>query len=324
MPANLDSMMYTGEMPWHRSGTRLDNPATAEEAMVAAGLAWEVQKQPLYTGPDRDVRVKDRYVVCRMDRLEEGAGGQLGIVGRDYEPLQNRQAFGFLDPVVGQAAAIYHTAGSLQEGRRVWMLAKLPGEIHIIGDDVAEKYVLLSNSHDGTSAVRIGLTPIRVVCQNTLNLALGGMQGLTIRHFADVAQRVHEAHDLLGIVRQRFDHATTVMRNMTKVSLGTLRVSEFFNHVMPVPKAEDEPGRKAIVQRHNRLAELFEVGDGNHLPGVRGTLWAAYNAVTQWADRESYTKRHKEPLKTIWFGNAARVKEYAFEVAEDWTKASLN
>jgi hypothetical protein len=120
MPAEIDSMMYVGETPWHRLGTRLDNPATAEEAMRAAGLGWEVQLQPLYTGPERMVKVRDRYAVCRTDRLDQADGGQLGVVGRDFTPLQNREAFSFLDPVVGDGGAIYHTAGSLRGGRRVW------------------------------------------------------------------------------------------------------------------------------------------------------------------------------------------------------------
>jgi len=157
MPAEIDTMMYVNEVPWHRLGKRLENPATATEAIDAAGLGWDVQLQPLYTGPDRAVKVKDRFAVCRIDRLDHADGGQLGIVGRDYTPLQNREAFNFLDPLVGENAAIYHTAGSLRDGRRVWMLAKLPGEIRVIGDDIAEKYLLLSNSHDGGSSVRIGL-----------------------------------------------------------------------------------------------------------------------------------------------------------------------
>lgn len=98
MPAEIDSMMYAGETPWHRLGTRLDNPATAEEAIVAAGLDWETQLQPIYTGPDRSIKVKDRYVVCRTDRLDQKDGGQLGIVSGTYHTLSNRDALGSLTP----------------------------------------------------------------------------------------------------------------------------------------------------------------------------------------------------------------------------------
>lgn len=323
MSHELESMMYVGAQPWHRLGTRLENPANAAEAITAAGMDWEVQKQPLYTGPDRAVRIKDRHVVCRTDRIDQKDGGQLAVVGRDFTPLQNREAFRFLDPVVGAGAAIYHTAGSLRGGRRVWMLAKLPGYLRIVGDDVAEKFILLSNAHDGTAAVRIGLTPIRVVCQNTLNIALGGLVGLSIPHYKDVAQRVSQAHELLGIVNDTLTTAETAMQQMAKTPVTGNRLEGFFERIDRV-HTDDDDLRDRAIRRHERWAELFEAGDGNAVPGVRGTLWAAYNGVTQWVDRESYTSRNKEPLNTIWFGQGERFKRRAFDVATQIASAGLN
>lgn len=325
MPAEIDSMAFVGQVPWHRLGTKLESPATAAEAMAAAGMGWDVQLQPLYTGPDRTVKIRDRFAVCRADRLEQADGGQLGVVGRNFTPLQNREAFTFLDPLVGEGAAIYHTAGSLRGGRRIWMLAKLPGEIRVIGDDIAEKFILLSNSHDGTAAVRIGLTPIRVVCMNTLNLALSGMAGLTIRHHSDVVQRVRQAHELLGLVNSAMDTAGQIMQAMARTPLDGGRMRDYFQQVMPVPAEDDLEQRAKIQQRHGRLAELFETGIGTDLPGVRGTLWAAYNAVTEWTDRESYTARNREPLNSIWFGDGERLKRSAFDVATRFLqRAAMN
>jgi phage/plasmid-like protein (TIGR03299 family) len=321
MPANIESMAFSGQVPWHRLGTRLDNPATAREAITAAGLAWEVQKQPLYTGPERNVRVIDRYVVCRTDRLEQSDGGQLGVVGSDYEPLQNHEAFSFLDPVVGENAANYHTMGSLRGGRQIWLLAKLPGEIRVTSQDVTEKYILLSNSHDGTSAVRIGLTPIRVVCQNTLNLALRGMGGVTIRHHAEVASRVKEAHRLIGIVNKAYDTVGLTMQGMVKIPMTGEKPYEYFRAVLPLPEEKEDIVHDRVKEKQKRLAELFETGIGNSLPEVRGSLWAAYNAVTQWVDRESYTARNKEPLKSIWFGEGAGIKQRAFDNAKELISA---
>jgi phage/plasmid-like protein (TIGR03299 family) len=286
-------------------------------------LDWEVQKQPLYTGPERDVRIKDRYVVCRTDRLDEKEGGQLAVVGKDFTPLQNREAFGFLDPVVGEGGAVYHTAGSLRGGRRIWMLAKLPGYLRVIGDDVAEKFVLLSNGHDGTAAVRIGLTPIRVVCMNTLSIALRGMGGLSIPHYPDVAKRVSRAHELLGIVNETLGSAETTMQQMARTPINTGRLKNFHEQIDPI-SGDDELARDRAQLRHTRWAELFEAGDGNSLPGVHGTLWAAYNGVTQWVDRDSYTTRNKEPLNTIWFGQGERIKRRAFDIAAQLASANLN
>lgn len=323
MPAEIDSMMYVHDVPWHRQGARLENPATAAEAIKAAGLDWEVQKQPLYTGVDRDIRIKDRFAICRADRLEQEDGGQLAVVGRDYTPLQNHEAFSFLDPVAGQGGAVYHTAGSLRGGRRVWMLAKLPGHIRVVGDDIAEKYILLSNGHDGTAAVRIGLTPIRVVCMNTLSVALQGMSGISIRHNPDVGARVKDAHRLIGLINESMDQAGACMQAMAATPVHSDRLSAYYEQVMPLP-LDDERGRKRIEQKRMRLAELFETGDGNQMPGVRGTLWAAYNAVTQYVDRESYTKRNKEPLNSIWFGAGERMKREAFDVAAKMAGVTLN
>ena len=159
------AMAYFGEVPWHRLGTKLDNPATAEEAIQAAGLGYDVELTRLVTV--NDIPGPDRRAVVRQDTNQV-----LGVVGTTYKPVQNRQCFGFMDAIVSEGAVQYHTAGALGKGERVWMLAKLPDEIRVKNsDDITEKYLLLSNSHDGSSSLRVHFTPIRVVCANTLAVA---------------------------------------------------------------------------------------------------------------------------------------------------------
>ena len=323
MPANVDSLAFTGQVPWHGLGTHLENAMTAEEAITAGGLDWEVVKQPVYFDEQRRIMVKDRFVTRRSDRLDAADGGYLGCVGRDYEPLLNRDAFSFLNPLRIADKAVFHTVGALDGGRRVWLLAKLPGEIRVIGDDITEKYLLLSNSHDGTSAVRIMFTPIRVVCQNTLNMALRDTSGLSIRHHADVHERVQQAYKLLGLVNEAYDQAAVLMRAMAKVQINSQRLREYFESVLPLP-TEDQVERERNQLRHQRWEQLFGEGIGNSMPGVRGTVWAAYNGITQWVDRESYTNRLKNPLKSIWFGQGRLLKEKAFSQAERLLLTSLN
>jgi phage/plasmid-like protein (TIGR03299 family) len=177
------SMFYVNEVPWHGLGTRLSGPATAAEAIKAAKLDWTVAKVPLYAVQgETSVRVPDAYGVIREDLWGQPACPVLGIVGKHYTPLQNAEAFTFFDPIVGQNAAIYHTAGAIRDGERIWLLAKLPSQIVVVGDDVADKYLLLSNSHDGGSAVQVKFTPVRVVCNNTLTLALSSGPTIRVAH----------------------------------------------------------------------------------------------------------------------------------------------
>lgn len=172
--------------------------------------------------------------------------------------------------------------------------------------------------------MRIGYTPIRVVCQNTLNLALRGMGGVRIRHGREVADKVKQAHKLLGLVSETFDTAGTVMQQMAATSVDSEQLKAYFLRVLPAPREVGEQDRLKHQQKIDRWTELFETGDGNQMHGVRHTLWAGYNAITQWADRESYTSRNHEPLNTMWFGEAERVKRAAFDVASRFAEAAMN
>jgi len=127
----------------------------------------------------------------------------------------------------------------------------------------------------------------------------------------------------LEIIHKVYDQAGISMKTMATVPLTTNRLQQYFKDVMPL-SLEDEAERERVKTRHHRLMELFETGDGNDLPGVRGTLWGAYNAVTQWVDRESYSPRTKEPLKNIWFGQGRLLKERAYTVASQMIQPSLN
>jgi phage/plasmid-like protein (TIGR03299 family) len=204
MPHNLNqengqaSMMYVGEAPWHKLGTRLDGPATAVDAIRAAGLNWQVIKQPLYAGRESPRLLPGYFAVVRDDHWQKGETKVLGVLGREYTPLQNSDAFAFFDPIVGEKAAVYRTAGALGQGERIWLLAKLPDDIRVVGDDIAEKYLLLSNSHDGKSSVQLKFTPIRVVCENTLTMALRSGPTLRAAHTKDLPQRLDLGASLVG------------------------------------------------------------------------------------------------------------------------------
>ena len=248
------SMFYINEVPWHGLGTRLAQPATAQAAIQAARLDWKVVKLPLFAGSKR-IPVPDRFaVVRRTGGLIQRTDPVLGVVSNEYTPLQNAQAFQFFDPIVGQEAAIYHTAGALGNGERVWILAKLPGHIRVVGDDLTEKYLLLANSHDGKSSVTIKFTPVRVVCQNTLTLALNDGSAWRVSHHADIHQKLKQAHQMMGLINDRFADLEQSFQAMSRVQLDTSRLSEYLAAVYP---EVTEPDKQLLVQRDRSWSEFF-------------------------------------------------------------------
>jgi phage/plasmid-like protein (TIGR03299 family) len=308
------SMMYTGEAPWHGLGTRLDNPATAAEAIVAAGLDYQVELARLTTIDG--IPVPQRVAVVRSDTQDV-----LGVVSPAYVPVQNRQAFGFLDAIAAEGGIRYHTAGALRRGERIWLLGKLPGEIRVRGsDDVTEKYLLLSNSHDGSSALRVYYTPIRVVCANTLAMAdrAGKGEGIAIRHRGNLAYKVRAAQEVLGLAVRYYDDLEGQIDLLAGHYPSASQLESYFRSLYPDP----EQGSNSRA-RHAReaLYTLFERGMGNDIPQIRHTTWAAFNAVTEFVDHRRSGRgrdaddRASSRLVSAWFGSGAVLKSKAFDLA---------
>lgn len=325
--------MVVGEPAWHRVGTVLNRPATAAEAIRAAHLDWSVIKQALYAGEREHRAIQGYYAVVRSDDWEnkkDGTAKTLGIVSDGYTPVQNRDAFTFFDFIVGQNAAVYHTAGALGDGERVWILAKLPDDIRVIGDDITQKYLLLSNSHDASSAVQIKFTPIRVVCQNTLTMALSQGPTLRIPHTKDVQQRLRLAANMLNRVNIRYSEIADVFKRMAEIQMNGERLREYLGEIFPDPRREPDDDRSerllAQVRKDRAGAEvLFSSGKGNTQKGVNGTLWAAYNGVTEYVDYKKYSKAAPDrQVETIWFGSGYSAKARAYAVAESHLSAWQN
>ncbi|TWT99791.1 hypothetical protein Pla108_07340 [Botrimarina colliarenosi] len=308
------AIAFTGITPWHGLGTRLAEPANAAEAITAAGLDYAVDLCPLVT--ECGLPVAKRQAVVRRDTATV-----LGTVGAGYAPIQNRAAFAFMDELAGEGQIRYHTAGALGLGERVWMLAQLPGELRVKGtDDVTNKFLLLSNSHDGSSSLRVFFTPIRVVCQNTLTFAhrRGRGQGISIVHRGDVRTRINEARQLLGIADRRFQQYGEQINHLAKRSLSSSEVDFYFRALYP-DQLDEKRGRSRAIRE--RLINLFEVGQGQDLPGVRHTAWAAVNAVTEYVDHHRSTRGQAartvvdRRLTSAWFGSGAVLKRQAWEAA---------
>lgn len=312
------AMAYFGQEPWHRLGTKLDRPATAAEAIEAAGLNYEVRLATLVT--EDGIAVTQRKAVIRGDTQDV-----LGIVGNSYVPVQNWEAFQFLDTVVADGDVRYHTAGALGKGERIWMLAKLPGHIRVNNtDDITEKFLLLTNSHDGTSSLRVFFTPIRVVCANTLSVAQRGArgQGVSIIHKGDLAAKVREAQKVLGLAVRFYDDIQTDIDRLGSHYPTANQLAGFFRALYP----DREDGRNKRAENvRDQLAHLFEAGRGQDIPGVRHTSWAALHSVTEYVDHLRPTRgrndldRASRRLQSQWFGSGARLKARAWDLALQMT-----
>jgi phage/plasmid-like protein (TIGR03299 family) len=304
-------MAYFGTRPWHGLGTALEEADLYDwsSASRKAGLNWEVELIPLVTA-DTQARVSHRAVRRTSDARV------LGIVGPRYHPLQNKDAFAWFQPFLDAREAALHTAGSLKSGSRIWVLAKLNRDPLVIAEgDEVEKFLLLSHGHDGSLAVRCGFTPVRVVCQNTLAMAHGSDASKLIRlkHTKDVLENLANVREIMDLANSEFEATAEQYRRLARKSVNQADLRKYVRRVLKIDDGQDSTRSKNIVEEIVRLAEA---GRGNDLPSVRGTLWTAYNGVSEWL---TYNRGRSEDnrLNSLWFGDSAIANRHALAVALD-------
>ena len=342
------AMFYVGDPPWHGLGQRLNAPATAAAAIKAARLDWDVTKVPLYiAGGNRLHELPGKHAVVRRDAIGAPGCRALGVVGDRYDVLQNRDAFRFFDEIAGEGRAVYHTAGALGHGERIWILAKLPDDIVVAGRDAVEKFLLLSNSHDGESAVQVKFTPIRVVCQNTLTQALSRGFTYTARHDRGLWGELRGVKEAMGLITRRYDDLARAFDAFARVPLQDGALASYLQEVFPGPAdKDDERAWERVDASRHWSAWFWRHGKGNEEEGVAGTLWAAYNGVCEWVDhgggqalgpRAAANGRGlpargaragglrvtppERRLESCWFGSGYRTKVRAWDAAAGVARA---
>ncbi len=313
MSHNINSLMYVGEKPWHGLGKKLEKVATSAEAIVAAGLDWKVEKLPIFANlVGQSLSIEDKFATVRMDTKQP-----LGVVGDIYKVLQNKEAFSFFDAVVGVKEAMYHTAGALGDGERVWILAKLPGYIRVKGDDVSEKFLLLVNTHDGTRAAQMMFTPIRVVCQNTLNIALAdSSRNASIRHTTNMGTKIDQVRETLQIINARFSLFEEAAQKLAVVQLTQESFRDYLVGLKLAPKASEMD--QATTRMRNIMDEVtlhFEHGKGADMSSAKGTAWGAFNAVVEYVDYSRGSDKVESRAKSLLFGTGANLKQLAWDAA---------
>lgn len=309
---NINSMMYFGAEPWHKLGKKVDHLQTSAEAIKAAGLDYTVEKQPVYVNRvDQGAfeAIPGSFATVRTDTKDV-----LGVVGSKYTVLQNKDAFSFFDAVVGVKEAMYETAGALGLGEKIWLLAKLPGYIRTMGDDITDKYLLLSNTHDGSGSVQVMFTPIRVVCQNTLNVATSaGINKQKIRHTFSLGTKVEEVRKNLGIINQQFTIFEEATKRLAMVQVTNEAIASFVKDAGLIPSEKDHSTRAQNII--DEVSRLFETGKGADLPGAKGTAWGLFNAVVEYVDYKRGGDNQEKRAESLLFGSGAIVKQKAFDAA---------
>lgn len=275
------AMAYQGTTPWHSLGTRLGATADVVEAMRVASLDWTVSLEQLQTPDGRKV---DRNAVIR-DTPDRPI---LGTVGRDWTPVQNADAFAPLQDMCANHGVTIAAAGALSNGGRTWMLAQMPTDISPIAGDVVKGFFLISNGHDGSLAYTARLTPIRVVCQNTLTAATDGKKAMvTLRHTSNVESRLAESRRLIGTMLDAMKATGDTFASMARTDMDAKMVADYIAKVFPMPI--DDAHNVTVASRRDTVAALVYHGVGAELAGSNPrtgdtTAWAAYNAVTEYFD----------------------------------------
>ena len=313
-------MFSVKEIPWHKMGKILDNPPTSEKAIVEAGLDWNVNLKQIYfkdeTAPiDTYNQVNNRFALVR-DRYNE----PLCVVSGSYKPLQNKKAFEWFDPIVKEGKATYETAGSLQGGRKIWILAKLKDEFEVVAGDTIRKYLLLCNGHDGATSILIQLSPIRVVCQNTLLASLGTGMVNSIVHHGNIEMRMDMVKRMIGLAEKEYEQRREIYQNMARYSMDNNKIGLYLQALIPDARKEaTERVRNTINADRERIWQLIETGMGSGIKNVKGTLWGTYNASIEFAEYYM-AKRVRDIPNYQLFGLGAQFKQRAFNLAVDAIK----
>lgn len=322
MPANVESAVFANEAAWHREGTVLDTDGakgiTVPKALKTSGLDWTVEKVPVFapapgwsgpegTAPDKLVAVEDRFGVQRSSD-----GKVLGVVGETWQPVQNTEGFEVIEDFLQGTDAWIEAAGALNGGRKVWILAHMAKDLFIAGEQISQ-FVLFANGHDGRTAVNAAMTDVRVVCQNTLALALGSTQRkVSIRHTAKATERLAEAKRILGLRDVYAEELAKQGEWLVNQKMSDKAFDVFLESLMPIDEEqEDKPAGTMIRDRREAIRDTYQ---GDNLNNIRGTRWGALNAVIEYSDHKRKFRDGETQLKAQFGVTDTTLKQQAYSM----------
>lgn len=309
MTANVETMFYTREKPWHGMGTMVQEAPTSADALHLAGLDWIVEPKPVYVENSGLFGTAMEAIPGYVANTRNTDGHVLGIVTDAYKIIQNADAFAFTDNLIGGDVR-YETAGSLAQGKRVWLLARLP-ETEIVGDKT-EQYLAFTNTFDGSGAVKVACTPVRVVCQNTLNYALNtAKRSWSIRHTTNVASRLHEAQQSLQLANRYMTELQQNAEVLATEHLTPMELDKLIAQLFPIADDATQVVKNHAIERRTIFQKALSADD---LANFRGTKWQFVNAAADMADhaqpvRMTATSRENR-LSSIFAGHPLLDKAY--------------
>ena len=334
------SFFTVKEKAWHGLGQVVEQYHTSEQAIKHAGLDYEVVKSPLYTKGSGIIETSNGIEIGSTElavpnyfaNIRTDNNTVLGVVGKDYHIVQNHEAFSFFDAIVGGGEGIlYETAGALGNGERIFITAKLPDYIRVgNGDDVTEKYIFLTTSHDGSGSITAAFTPIRIVCQNTLNASLRNMSNVVrIKHTAGAKQRLEDAHKVMGLANTLSNQLEGVFNQWAKVNVTDREVKKLIQLALCPNKETLDLIKKGAEDEistvfKNTVEDAFAyamISDTQQMDTTKGTLFGAYNAVTGYYQNVRNYKDDEAKLQSIVLGGTAQLKsQKAFDLCRSFAE----
>ena len=326
---NRHAMVSLREKPWHGLGKVVNEAMTSHDAIKLAGLDYEVKLGKLYstmydelpriTSPDDIINVPNYFATYRQDTND-----YFGVVGSRYEIVQNREAFSFFDEIVGKKEAMFETAGALGKGETIFITAKLPHYIKVGGKDIIEKYLLFTSTHDGSGSIKAMLTPIRVVCNNTLNQALrNNTNRITLKHTINVHDRLREGAKLMGLVNVHSENFQHCLNYLSTCEITVEQVNKFVNELYlsytELELLDRANGRIEIVdeissRKKNIINDvLVSIDNGIGQDIFRGSAYWLYNGITTYYSNKKSYSSDEDRFTSILEGSSLTTQQKAFD-----------
>ena len=270
MPANVESMFSVREKPWHGLGRIVKEAPTSHDAIELAGLNWQVLSNPIYDGFGNEIK-------GFKANTRSSDNSVLGVVTDKYKIVQNTDAFDFTDNLIGEEM-FYETAGSLRNGKTIWLLGKMPERY--ICEDKFEPYIVFTNTHDGTGAVKIAMTPIRVVCNNTLNMALGSAKrSWSTKHMGNMEAKLSEARHTLELANDYLDNLAIEADKLANETMKEEDIIYTLNEMFPIEDDASDRQKQNIQNAKDGIMICMLRPD---IAKFLNTKWGFINAVSDY------------------------------------------